>query len=369
MKKTIIILAILTAGIALLFAQTPGEAQPKAAPAAQAPAPAGSEKPAPEVVVQTPAPVGVENAKPDPGLGADEIAMTEELGEDALIEEGRISLRLKDAELKDVIRMFGALSDANIIVPDLGEEEIAKKIDVNLDSVEWQPALEAILDTHELELYEKIPASQVYSIRKKEPGAPEALDVQIFKLNYASVNSVTGIVAGLVGEAGSFSVFPERNVVVAQATAKSLQAVKTIMDQIDLPRQQVFIEAKFLELTDKAQRDLGVNWQVLQAYGVEASDLGLNYRKDDTRTDSENRFFDIEGRAYEALTDEPPIVTDQFGEETAQIEWDARPGNDSENVRILNLTPTVSDLTELTTAKALTAVLGADDFKLILSAL
>ena len=348
MKKVIIILAVITAGMALLFAQTPTEPAPEEA--VLAPAPIGVEKKVEE-------PLPIEKTVEEEGLGADEITMTIEIGEDALIEEGRISLRLKDAELKDVIRMFSALSGANIIVPDMGEEEIAKKIDVNLDNVEWQPALEAILDTHELELYEKIPASQVYSIRKKTPGAPEALDVKVFKLNYASVNSVTNIVAGLVGETGSYSVFPERNVVVAQGTAKALQRVGLIMRKIDLPRQQVFIEAKFLELTDKAQRDLGVNWQVLQAYGIEASNLGLDYKRDDESTDTDSQFFDMRGRQYEeALGDD-------------QDDLAARPGNPAGDHRIYNMTPTLSNIDEIITRKALTAVLGADDFRLILSAL
>ncbi len=366
MKKIIIILAIITAGMALLFAQTPTEPLPEKVPEPKPVEESPKTIVAKELAVQSIEPepaavvVGQDLLLSEESLGEDEITMTIEVGEDALIEEGRISLRLKDAQLKDVVRMFSALSDANIIVPALGEEEIERKIDVNLDNVEWKPALEAILDTHELELYEKIPGTQVYAIRKKPAGAPEARDVKVFKLNYASVSSVTGIVAGLIGETGSYSIFPERNVVVAQGSAKALQSVGLIMKQIDLPRQQVFVEAKFLELTDTARRDFGVNWEVLQAYGVQATGLGMNYNKNETTSETDSRFMDIEGRAYEALTEEP--VGDI-------IEWDARPGNDDENVRILGMTPTIENINELTTAKALTAVLGADDFRLILSAL
>jgi len=408
MKKAIIILAIITTGIALLFAQTPSEVPTKEAPVAQAVAsgvmdnveidslsqPVASksvdDEAEAEVVVETSSLTVPENGTPDgeEGLGADEIAMAEELGEDALIEEGRISLRLKDAELKDVVRMFSALSDANIIVPALDEAEIEKKIDVNLDNVEWQPALEAILDTHELELYEKIPGTQVYAIRKKLPGAPEATEMKIFKLDYASVNSVTNILSRMVGATGSYSIFPERNVVVAQATAKALQSIGDVMEQIDLPRQQVFIESKFLELSDKAQRDLGINWQVLQAYGVGVQGISGSYNYDDSKVDTirksqasnvdnsfgENRFTDIAGRPYESLTGEPT---------GGQIEWPARPGNDPGDVRILNMMPTtfsenlsaftsedsVSSLDVSTVTRALGATLSASDFELILSAL
>jgi len=170
MKKAIIILAIITAGMAILFAQTPAESIPEETAPTSASVRIEQEVERPRAAETK----QEDDAGPlEESLGTDEIAMAVEVGEDALIEEGRISLRLKDAALKDVIRMFSALSDANIIVSDMGEEEVKRRIDVNLDNVEWKPALEAILDTHGLELYEKIPASQVYSIRKKVLGAPE----------------------------------------------------------------------------------------------------------------------------------------------------------------------------------------------------
>jgi len=372
MKKTAVIITIIAAGIALLFAQTPTEAQPetpagdtslKAAdmsrqPVAPKPGTGGSEAKTKTGEPELSDKPTTESEPPK----TDEAGLSEEgPSEDALITEGRISLRLKEVELKKVVEIFSRLSNANIIVPDLDKDKkVDRSIDVNLDNVEWKPALEAILETQELELYEKIPGTKVYAIRKKEPGAPEAVNVQVFKLNYASVNSVTSIVERLVGETGSYSVFPERNVVVAQGTAKALLSVGAIIKQIDLPRQQVFIEAKFLELTDKAQRDLGVNWQVLEAYSLKASNLGMDYKKTDTSTTTDSRFLDIAGRPYEALTEEPV---------GGVIEWAARPGNPAGDVRILNMTPTQSDIEELAATKALTAVLGADDFELILSAL
>ncbi len=391
MKKAIISLAVITTGIALLFAQTPAEPAPEAAVKATA-------FNAVAEVVQ-PSALGVEVAieeeafSSNEGLGEDEITMSVEVGEDALIEEGRISLRLKDAELKDVIRMFCALSGANIIVPDMGEEEVVKKIDVNLDNVEWQPALEAILDTHELELYEKIPASQVFSIRKKTPGAPEALDVKVFKLNYASVNSVTGIVAGLVGATGSYSVFPERNVVVVQGAAKALQRVGLIMQQVDLPRQQVFIEAKFMELSDTASEKLGIDWQVLGGYGIGASGMGGTYSYMDSKTDGinnsfssgGNRYADIAGRSYEKLdvapegewVEDPNNPGDYDFEFDSGIDYDPRPANFGDTDRIFGIVPTtlsesldtVTSVDNALVARTLGATLSAADFGVVLSAL
>ncbi len=337
MKKTIIILTIISASIALLFAQTP------AGPASEQQDPS-----APAVITLTEqlAPAVEAEAAADEGMGADEITIAEEIGEDAMIEEGRISLRLKDAELKDVIRMFSALSDANIIVPALGGEKGAdeRKIDVNLENVEWQPALEAILDTQGLELHEKIPDSKVYSIRTKTPGAPEATELEIFKLNYASVNAVSNLVGSMVGAGGSLSVFPERNVVVVQAVPKALQSIASVMAQIDLPRQQVFIESKFLELSDTAQRDLGISWQVLGGYEVGVKGIGGTYGYTDSK-------MDILGLAGDTADDIPV------------------PGIPDAKLTTLVSAAGVSTLDAATVARTLGATLSATDFKLILSAL
>ena len=66
MKKAIIILAIITASIALLFAQSPVETAPEGA--VKAPAPAGVEKEVADAVVQTPDPVVAVKAVPSPWM-------------------------------------------------------------------------------------------------------------------------------------------------------------------------------------------------------------------------------------------------------------------------------------------------------------
>jgi len=360
MKKIIIILAVITTGLALLFAQPPAE--PEEAVVEQTPASKPALKPIAQPVVPPakPAPEPTEPERlPEEEVKTDEASLSGEPTDDALITDNRISLLMKNAELKEIIEVFSRLSNANIIVPDLStDKKVNRKMDVNLNNVEWKPALEAVLESQNLELYEKVPASKVYSIREKTPGAPEATNMKIFKLNYASADSVTNLLAQMVGVTGSYSIFPERNVVVAQATAKILQNIGDVMKQIDLPRQQVFIESKFLELSDKAQRDLGINWKVLEAYNVKASNLGLNYKKDDVSTDTDSQFFDIAGRKYEQATMDPVVDTP------------ARPGSfGPDDSRVFGVTPTVENIDKLTTTKALTAVLGAEDFELILSAL
>ncbi len=397
MKKIIITLAIITAGIALLFAQTPDAPKPQAEAPAPAPAPAlvASQQAPPEPVVQS-APEPAEPASAPvlpPEVKTDEVGVASDLTDDALITDNRISLLMKNAELEEVIEVFSRLSNANIIVPDLStDKKIDRKMDVNLNNVEWKPALEAVLEAQNLELYEKVPGSAVYSIREKVPGAPEPTEMRIFKLNYASANSVTNLLAQMVGATGSYSIFPERNVVMAQAVAKKLQNIGAMIEQIDLPRQQVFIEAKFMELSDSATKKLGIDWKVLGGYNVGLKGIGGNYAYTDSKNDGVdntqssggNLYTDIAGRSYEKLEAAPDQSWVENENNPANFEWDSgvdydpRPGSAiGDNHRIFGIVPTtfsgsenkITSLDEAIVRRALGATLSAADFGVVLAAL
>jgi len=274
----------------------------------------------------------------------DEISMNDEAVTGSEMEDTRISLTLKDVTLQEVVRLFTRLSNANIIVPDLAEgEEVERRIDVNLNDVEWKPALQAILETQGMELYEKIPGTEVYGIRNKIPDAPEPMEVQVFKLDYATVSSVTNMMSGLVGD-GQISAFPARNVIVVKGTAKILSDLEGIVERIDLPREQVFIEAKFMELSDSASDQLGIDWQVLGGYGVSAGPLGGNYSRTDTdtRTSSDHQTAD---------TDDPPAI------------YETPAGS-------ALFQPFISpEFSQTLESQTVTALLNADKFNLVLAAL
>ncbi len=371
-------------------------------------------------------PVDLPESLPDPvpEVEIDEISVDDNFEDEERIDDDRVSLLMKNAELEDVIEVFGQLSNANIIVPNLSSDtKVDRTIDVNLSNVEWKPALEAILESQDLELYEKIVGSEIYSVRTKTPGAPEPMEMKIFKLNYASASSVTNLLAQMVGASGTYSSFPERNVVMAQTFAKNLRNIEALIEQIDLPRQQVFIEAKFMELTDTARKDLGINWQVLQSYGVGVNGIGGDYAYGDSRQDNFNRsmtdqdkgnyttrgtidnnsavnnYNDIAGKSYERLEEAPDQTWVSDENNPGNFEWDngvdyaQRPGGLPANGRIYGITPTASsenstknfsdNLTEVindaivgsgsldasTVTRTLGATLSAADFQLVLSAL
>ena len=177
----------------------------------------------------------------------------------------RISIALDDVPLQDVVRMFTRISGANIIAT---STNLAGKVTVNLQDVEWKPALGAILDMYSLQITEKTPSSGIYSVIPKAPGAEDPLMASTIFLNYASVSNVAALVQPLLGRGGSVAPFPNCNALVIRASAANANEIRKVITEIDLPRKQVYIEAKFLELDDGAIKDLGIDWQGMKGYSV-----------------------------------------------------------------------------------------------------
>jgi type IV pilus assembly protein PilQ len=280
--------------------------------------------------------------------------------ESTVDDSGMISFSFEDRPIREIITDFALLSGANIITPSLGDEVLGKKttVSLNFKLSEWKRNMQTVLSSQGLELYEEIPGSEIYLVREKVIGAAVPQETGVFSLNYATVSSIEPLVQKIVGEGGSISTFPDRNMLVVRGTAKNIQDVRDVLTKVDLPREQVFIEAKFLELRDGSQRDLGVNWGVLERYGLAAGGLSSSYIRESTSTDTDTRtqFFDMFGRQYEDGT-----IT----------EGSARTGNPSSAMPITGLTATrtLDNVVGATATKARSALLSADDFQLILSAL
>lgn len=261
-----------------------------------------------------------------------------------------ISVRLNKVGLEEAINLFAQLSGANIIVPELAE---ASQISVNLKDVEWRPALQSILDVYNYELYQKVSGSNVFSVRRRPVGAPEPQVVETFKLKYATVPNVAALVRELLPADAKVSEFASRNMIVVKSSESSLSEIRSVLSVIDIVRQQVFIESKFMELSDGAQKDLGIDWQVLQGYSAGTVGPVQRSRTDTDSSDKTSSKF-----------------TDATGKEYAEGSGFTVPGSlDLITPVYEGLTPGASSLTSKGVSEVLTSVLSVDEFRLVLSAL
>jgi type IV pilus assembly protein PilQ len=114
------------------------------------------------------------------------------------------------------------------------------------------------------------------------------IDTKVFKLSYASAEEVAANLNAMWnGEFGQTwkvtkmaVAYKESNTVMVTAPKPILEACENAIRKIDAEAPQVYIEARFVELSNNASHKLGIDWQMLDGMrGSLSLDAGWNERK------------------------------------------------------------------------------------------
>ncbi len=209
--------------------------------------------------------------------------------------DNRISVTLDNVPLQDVVRMFTRISGANIV----SGTNLSGNVTVNLQDVEWEPALRVILDSTGNALVEKTPG--IYTIVNKNDLAAEPVTSDTIFLSFATVSNILPLVQSMiVSTNGRASGFSGANAIIVQETITRIKTIREVVSRVDRPRDQVMIEAKFVELDDEAIKDVGIDWSVLQGYTVSVTP---QYRYDSARTKVKSSDDSNSDRTTRTLTD------------------------------------------------------------------
>jgi type II secretory pathway component GspD/PulD (secretin) len=290
-----------------------------------------------------------------------------------------VTISLDGATVNDVIKMFTRISGANII----SSVESDAKVTVSMYDVPWREALSSVLESVDLSLVEKSP--NVFTILSKEDLASEPLLVDSYQLKFLTTAEVVTVAQRMLTATNGVAHAAPGNIIILKETRDQISRIKETLASIDKPVPQVFIEAKFVEMNEQAIKDLGINWQSLQGYTINAGNLQWGYqnqnetvegradldRRWDRRSnvDTLSNLYDMNGLQYEE-------------KETTFLESPPDSGNFVANSDLMptrSITDVIdrgrevtSDLTRDVTetiTEARSAILSADQFSLTLSAL
>ena len=190
--------------------------------------------------------------------------------------EALVSIAFDETPLVDVIKAFRDATGANII--SMGTN-LQGTVSVRLDNVPWRKGLSSILNPQGLELLEAPPGSGIFVVSAQTTVIPKV--TRTFKLVNAKADEVAKLFTSTIGKEGTATPFPAANVVIVTATELQLSECEKIITTIDVPRTQVYIEARFAELTASASKKLGMKWDSLSGWKVGVSNLkgGMEYNK------------------------------------------------------------------------------------------
>ncbi len=208
-----------------------------------------------------------------------------------------ISLSFDNTPLQDVIKAFRDTTGANIVTTGTNLNSLA--VSMRLDNIPWKQGLDSILAPHDLEAAERPAGSGIFVIKNKSTVVPKF--TKAFKLSFARAQDVamlfkttfdlampTATAPAPVGTGinGTVSSFPSANTVIVTASQQQLDECEKVLAQIDVQRPQVYIEARFMELSANASRKLGLRWDNLggEGWGVRFGPAGFNDEYSRTRT-------------------------------------------------------------------------------------
>ena len=205
-----------------------------------------------------------------------------------LYESFPVTLSFINTDIREVMQVFSEITNRNILVG----KEVQAILNIELRDIPWKIALKSILDiegltwaidnkTGLIRIHGKdILREQITYDKERLQTLNDQLDYQaslvpkltaVFQLYYIKAETMLkrlneALLGGQVGEgetaASTISSIklmaePSQNTIIANGTEEDLIFVEKIINEVDLPVEQVLIEAIIVKATDTFQEELG----------------------------------------------------------------------------------------------------------------
>jgi len=204
----------------------------------------------------------------------------------------KISFNFQNVEVRAALQAVADISGLNIIASD----SVSGSLTLQLKQVPWDQALDVIMQAKGLDMRkngnvmwiapkeelltkEKLELEQKAQIADLEP-----LRSEVFQLNYQKAEAfrtVFGLDQGggdgrnrVLSKRGSATIDPRTNQVFVTDIAAKLEAVRQLIQKVDIPTKQVLVEARLVEANDGFSRNLGAKLGFADMRGIRGGDAG-----------------------------------------------------------------------------------------------
>ncbi|MDX2109814.1 MAG: secretin N-terminal domain-containing protein [Verrucomicrobiota bacterium] len=334
MKYSILFFFVFTVGlISAAQAQTTPTPEPAAAPSAtlvEATPSAASDQVTMEMPKESDAILELPNASQD-------VAPVSREAEN-------ITVDFPDEDIRNIIRQVADLYELNVVIP----EQLQGRISIKLKDVTWEQVFKVVLDNYG---YTYIKDKNIIMIKTKEEVDAEPPVTQVYAINFATAGDLSTSVLPMIdsSKGGRMQVDKRSNALIITEKPSRMAQIRTIIERLDRATEQVMIESKFVEVTNRDIKNIGARWDSLQGYKVQAGPLERQYEKT----------VDKETKSGETGPNTTSTIT---------IPNTSLPGNTTSASQAVSTT-TQSLLNSVAAGRVDTAIFNADAFSLMLSAL
>ncbi len=194
---------------------------------------------------------------------------------DEIVYKGeKLSLNFQSISVRAVLQLLADFTGTNIVASD----SVSGVITLRLNNVPWDEALAIILKTQGLGVRKiggvmMIAPTEEIAAREKERLEStkqveelEPLVTELMQLNYANVSDIAGLLqdksSTLLSSRGNVNIDKRTNNLLIQDTEVILQTLVPLIRQLDVPVQQVLIEARIVTVDTDYEKDLGIRFGI-----------------------------------------------------------------------------------------------------------
>lgn len=221
---------------------------------------------------------------------------TEDASPLALFPPESMTLRFRDAELRDVLEAFGRLAGVNVFLDDGAQQ---RRISFAFQDLRLRDGFELFLQTNRLFAKRIAPnAILVIPDTLAKHQQYDELVVETFFLNDADATSAVGLLRTMLGTR-QIHVNERLNALVVRETPEKLALARKLLDANDRGPAEVEIQLEVLEVNRTRLENLGVQ-MAAETYAVT---LGLPWRATPL-----SRVGDVAGRATLTVAPDPTLI-------------------------------------------------------------
>jgi type IV pilus secretin PilQ/predicted competence protein len=179
-----------------------------------------------------------------------------------------ITLKFKDADLRDVILYLGDFAKLNVVF----DPEVRGVVTCNLEDIPWDQALDILLRNNKLgkvlegNVLRIAPISVLTREDEEQRRLRESrelagpLIVRTITLSYSKARDIMSLLSQKKSDRGQITVDERTNTLIISDVRESLDLLEKLIAVLDTPTPQVSIEARIVEATSTFIRNLGIQW-------------------------------------------------------------------------------------------------------------
>ncbi|MBN2143029.1 MAG: secretin and TonB N-terminal domain-containing protein, partial [Candidatus Aureabacteria bacterium] len=230
--------------------------------------------------------------------------------------EGLVSFDFKDADVRNVLRIFSHKTGINIVAA----PDVQGSVTVKLNNVPWEKALKVILEMNEFAF---VRDENVIKVMTKAKIALEPLQTEVIPLNYTKASAVLPTLEGMKSERGQIKTDERANLLIITDVPSNFPEMKKVIERLDTPTPQVMIETKLIETTGTVLKKFGIKWSFLNEYEFKTNPFSKTFSETNrtvTEWEKAHEFIPFaksddprywENTSYNSVTGETTV--DEFG--------------------------------------------------------